>query len=301
MQGSPSTPVNEIELEEQITSRPTEDREVENQVALPPVEVIGSSSFPAVAVGNNVITSTGNELQLNSCQDVTPMPQLIQVSPVQFKTSTNNLVWVDEAKSRTQSNSRVKVDRLKSTSQSQLTSRETVDELQTAREVDELQTAREVEDDKSQLPAPQLQSTIGVSGDEAKLPTKTPKTATGVSSGGSAPPSASPQSGEVIMLRPPRVVWMNPILEPPPEDTSSMTKLFKKVPFSAGFVVFIFVFTIAVMDSKSYFYEVIVDKVFKYLLGCLPMYWILRVDDCYRISLRRTKTWFADHLQIYFD
>ena len=286
------TPVNEIELEEQITSRPTEDRKVANQVALPPVEVIGSSSSPTVAVGDSVITSTGNELQLNSCQDVTPMPQLIQVSPVQFKTSTNNLVWVDEAKSRTQSNSRVKVDRLKSTLQSQLTSRETVDELQ---------TAREVEDDKSQLPAPQLQSTIGVSGDKAKLPTKTPKTATGVSSGGPAPPSASPQPGEVIMLRPPRVVLMNPILEPPPEDTSSMTKLFQKVPFSAGFVVFIFVFTIAVMDSKSYFYEVIVDKVFKYLLGCLPMYWILRVDDCYRISLRRTKTWFADHLQIYFD
>ena len=284
------TPVNEIELEEQITSRPTEDREVENQVALPLVEVIGSSSFPAVAVGDNVITSTGNELQLNSCQDLPPMPQLIQVAPVQFTTSTNHLVWVNEAKSRTQSDSRVKVDISKS--QSQSTSRETVDKVQ---------TAKEVEDDKSQLPTPQLQSTIGVTGDKAKLPTNSPKTATGVSSGGSVPPSASPQPEEVILFPPPRVVWINPMLESPPEDTSPMKKLFQKVPFSAGFAIFILFFTIALMNSKSDFYQVIVDKVFKYLLGCLPMYWILRVDDCYRFSLRRTKTWFADHLQIYFD
>ena len=247
-----------------------------NQVALTAVETICSSSIPKDASGASSMTSAGNTFQRYSVQGPTHMPQFIQVAPFQ-PTISRTLI---------KSRALVKVAKSKSKSQPQSTSSGTVKE-----------PAEKVFN--SQLPATLLQSTLGVTGDKAQLSSKLRQTTPGIKANESFLPTVRPQPEELIKIKPPSIVIEPPT--PPQDDTSPMKKLFQKAPFSVGFAGFIFIFTIAFFDSDSSVYQLIIDKFFKYLFGCLPMYWILRVDDCYRFSLRRTKTWLGDHFQIFFE
>ena len=60
----------------------------------------------------------------------------------------------------------------------------------------------------------------------------------------------------------------------------------------------IILFQYAAFGQKS---NSVIYKFTRFLFQCLPMYWVLMVDDCYQLTRRRTKTWLANTFSIYWD
>ena len=109
-----------------------------------------------------------------------------------------------------------------------------------------------------------------------------------------------------ILPRPEELVAINPaeaVLGAPSHLVNrSWKKTFQDLTeFSTGLIVFIIIMIVIFMDSRSSVLAQVVRKGFEYVLKCVPMYWVLIVDDCYLISLRKTKTFLAERFQIYFD
>ena len=80
-------------------------------------------------------------------------------------------------------------------------------------------------------------------------------------------------------------------------SSASWEKLIIGISFSLGIVFFVIVILFNMMDSRTYMFQLIMRLGFKYVFECLPMYWLLMVEDCYQLAKRKTKAW----LSRYFD
>ena len=87
----------------------------------------------------------------------------------------------------------------------------------------------------------------------------------------------------------------------PRENTRQ--KMFERVSFSIGIAFFLDVMIFFTSDTrdKGYIRQVMLTRFYRFMVECMPMYWVLMIDECFSISLRRTKTWLADNLKIYLD
>ena len=90
-------------------------------------------------------------------------------------------------------------------------------------------------------------------------------------------------------------------LVPSPPANLTWRKMIPVTEFSAVLVFLIICMIIILMDSKSSILTQVVHKGFEYVLKCLPMYWVLIIDDCYLKSMRITKAFLAERFQIFFD
>ena len=84
-----------------------------------------------------------------------------------------------------------------------------------------------------------------------------------------------------------------------PLASTSRLKVFQRVSFTLGSVLLISLSIRQVADLDNPVVIEVLGKFFKYVLECMPMYWLLMVDDCYAIFLRRTKAWLANNFRIY--
>ena len=88
---------------------------------------------------------------------------------------------------------------------------------------------------------------------------------------------------------------------PQPARVSPLEALFQKVSFSLVIVLFLMTFLFLTFHEKNSFVAWIVVLGERYLFQCLPMYWVLMVEECYAQSLRRVKRLLADYFNIYWD
>ena len=75
-------------------------------------------------------------------------------------------------------------------------------------------------------------------------------------------------------------------------------KLFDKMSISYGLVLFVVCILFAILDGQEPFTKMILRLGHKYILECLPMYWILMVEECFQLALRRTKAWVNNVLRL---
>ena len=88
---------------------------------------------------------------------------------------------------------------------------------------------------------------------------------------------------------------------PPASPSSSPTKpkdQSSKMSFAFLVLIAIVIIVYTVFGQKSFKVLYILTRL---VFQCLPMYWVLMVDECYELSRRRIKTWLADIFQMYWD
>ena len=77
-----------------------------------------------------------------------------------------------------------------------------------------------------------------------------------------------------------------------------LEKLFDKMSISFGLVLFVMCILFAILDGQEPFTKMILRLGHKYILECLPMYWILMVEECFQLAVRRTKAWINNVLRL---
>ena len=72
---------------------------------------------------------------------------------------------------------------------------------------------------------------------------------------------------------------------------SRLEKVFDVISVSFGLALFVVIILYALLDGREPFTKEILRLGHKYILECLPMYWILMVEDCFQLAWRRSKAW----------
>ena len=81
----------------------------------------------------------------------------------------------------------------------------------------------------------------------------------------------------------------NPVTQSTPK--SKLARVFDKISFSLGLALFYMIIMYTLSPGRSTLANFSVRLGYKYVFECLPMYWVLMVDDCYQLACRRTKAW----------
>ena len=101
-------------------------------------------------------------------------------------------------------------------------------------------------------------------------------------------------------IQPPEAV---PPFQPPSDDDHrSMSEQFlsKSFIFLVVQMIIIIIFIFFGQKPNDIGRE-IQNRLARFLIWCLPLYWVVMVEDCYQLALRRTKAWLADSFGIYLD
>ena len=80
-----------------------------------------------------------------------------------------------------------------------------------------------------------------------------------------------------------------------------MQKTFLKVSFTTGIAFFIFLLVSKITKMQSSWALLIISRIIIYVYDCLPMYWLLMIEDCFNLSCRRVKAFLAEKLHIYLE
>ena len=84
------------------------------------------------------------------------------------------------------------------------------------------------------------------------------------------------------------------------ERKKERKKLLQKLFFAAMFVIYIIIHYTTTPSSKN-IKSLLLSKGFKVVFECLPMYWVLMLDDCFVVARRRTITFMANTFHIYLE
>ena len=84
------------------------------------------------------------------------------------------------------------------------------------------------------------------------------------------------------------------------ERNREKKKLLQKLFFATMFVIYIIIHKTTTPSSKN-IKSLLLSKGFKVVFECLPMYWVLMVDDCFAVARRRTITFLGNSFHIYFE
>ena len=85
-----------------------------------------------------------------------------------------------------------------------------------------------------------------------------------------------------------------------PEINEEKYRLIKKLFFTMLFVIFIISYIFSKPDIDGLI-DTIMAKVYRCAFICMPMYWVLMIDDCYALTKRRILTILANVCHIYID
>ena len=77
-----------------------------------------------------------------------------------------------------------------------------------------------------------------------------------------------------------------------------MQKMFLKISFTTGIAFFIFLLVSKITKMQSSWALLIISRIIIYVYDCLPMYWLLMIEECFNLSCRRSKAFLAEKLRI---
>ena len=87
----------------------------------------------------------------------------------------------------------------------------------------------------------------------------------------------------------------------PSQRKEEKNKLLKKAFFAMLAVMTIMAYLFSSPSSNNGIMSTILVKGYRCLFICMPMYWVLMIDDCYNLAKRRIISLLADAFQIYID
>ena len=87
----------------------------------------------------------------------------------------------------------------------------------------------------------------------------------------------------------------------PSQRKEEKKKLLKKVLFAMLAVLTIIAYLCSSISNNNGIMSTILARGYRCLFICMPMYWVLIIDDCYDLAKRRIITLLADVFQIYID